>query len=47
MGQRPLNIETERLLLVCLLPEDIEVLIARDVSASRFKLGSPFRQTIQ
>ena len=30
MNERPANIETERLLLVTLLPEEIEFLIAGD-----------------
>ena len=39
--QRPLNIQTERLVLVALLPEDIEALIARDFG--RFAMLTGFR----
>jgi [ribosomal protein S5]-alanine N-acetyltransferase len=39
--QRPANIQTERLLLVALLPEDLEALIARDFG--RFAALSGFR----
>ena len=39
--QRPPNIQTERLLLVALMPEDIEALIARDFG--RFAALSGFR----
>ncbi|HKF05816.1 MAG TPA: GNAT family N-acetyltransferase [Candidatus Sulfotelmatobacter sp.] len=39
--QRPPNIETERLLLVALLPEDIEALIDRD--SERFAALTSFR----
>jgi len=42
MGQRPLNIETKRLLLVCLLPEDIEALIAGDVKRVAIQTGFTF-----
>lgn len=39
--QRPPHIQTERLVLVALLPEDIEALLARDVG--RFEAQSGFR----
>ena len=41
MMRRPPNIETVRLLLVALLPEDIEALLARDFA--RFAVLSGFR----
>lgn len=40
--QRPPNIETERLLLVALLPEDIEALIAQDLGRSAALTGFRF-----
>jgi ribosomal-protein-alanine N-acetyltransferase len=42
MNQRPVNIETERLLLVCLLPEDIEALIAGDAKRVALQTGFTF-----
>ena len=42
MNQRPVNIETERLLLVCLLPEDIEALIAGDAKRVAHQTGFTF-----
>jgi ribosomal-protein-alanine N-acetyltransferase len=42
MCQRPTNIETERLLLVCLLPQDIEPLIAGDVDRVALLMGFVF-----
>ena len=42
MNQRPVNIETERLLLVCLLPEDIEALIAGDAKRVAIQTGFTF-----
>ena len=42
MMQRPPNIETERLLLVALLPEDIEALIAGDLERVLLLTGFTF-----
>ena len=42
MMQRPPNIETERLLLVALLPEDIEALIAGDLERVSLLTGFTF-----
>jgi RimJ/RimL family protein N-acetyltransferase len=42
MMQRPPNIETERLLLVALVPEDIEVLIAGDLERVSLLTGFTF-----
>ena len=42
MNHRPMNIETERLLLVRLLPEDIEALIAGDAKRVALQTGFTF-----
>jgi RimJ/RimL family protein N-acetyltransferase len=42
MNQRPANIETERLLLVSLLPEEIEALIAGDAERVALLTGFTF-----
>src|SRR5438477_7397831 len=42
MNQRPANIETERLLLVTLLPEEIEALIAGKAEHVAFLTGFAF-----
>ena len=42
MNLWPVNIETERLLLVCLLPEDIEDLIAGDAKRVALRTGLIF-----
>ena len=42
MMQRPPSIETERLLLVALVPEDIEALIAGDLERISFRIGFTF-----
>ena len=43
MNERPANIETERLLLVCLLPEEIESLIAGNPKHASLQTGLSFR----
>jgi hypothetical protein len=40
--QRPLNMETERLVLVVLLPEDLEALIAGDLERAARLAGYTF-----
>jgi RimJ/RimL family protein N-acetyltransferase len=44
MNGRPANIETERLLLVCLLPEEIESLIAANPGRASLQTGLCFRE---
>jgi RimJ/RimL family protein N-acetyltransferase len=42
MNERPANIDTERLFLVCLLPEEIETIIARDSERASLLTGVSF-----